>query len=190
MKFKCAECGKANACYQGKSCYDQGLIQPEYQEGDNLKILKTASRLEAEYYMQLNRLQELILFAKEMGYKRLGLGFCVGLAKEARILSEVLGKHFEVESVICKVGGVDKKTFDLPNIIDERYEACCNPIGQAKYLAKVGTDLNIIVGLCVGHDILFTKYSEAPVTTLVVKDRVLAHNPLGAIYSNYWLKKL
>lgn len=190
MKFKCAECGKGNVCYQGKSCYDQGLIQPEYEIGDNLKILKTASKLEAEHYMQLTRIQELILFAKEMGYKCLGIGFCVGLAKEAGIISEILSKHFTVESIICKVGGVDKKTLGLPNIISERYEACCNPIGQAKYLAKAGTDLNIIVGLCVGHDILFTKYSEAPVTTLVVKDRVLAHNPLGAIYSNYWRKKL
>lgn len=189
MHFTCAECKKENVCYQGKSCYDQGMVRPEYEDEENLKILKIASRLEAEYYMQLNRLQELIRFAKEMEYKRLGLAFCVGLAKEARILSEILRKDFVVDSIICKVGGVDKKTFSLPNIRDDRYEACCNPIGQAKYLAEAGTDLNIIVGLCVGHDILFTKYSQAPVTTLVVKDRVLAHNPLGAIYSNYWLKK-
>ena len=31
---------------------------------------------------------------------------------------------------------------------------------------------------------------SGPVTTLVVKDRLLAHNPLGAIYSRYWKKKL
>ncbi|WP_236006294.1 DUF1847 domain-containing protein [Paradesulfitobacterium ferrireducens] len=190
MRMKCAECAKSNACYQGDSCYDQGWIRPEYEDPINLNILKIASRLEAEHYMKLTRLQELMMFAKEMGYKSLGMAFCVGLAKEARVLSGILGKDFKVESVLCKVGGVDKKTFGLPNVVDGRYEACCNPIGQAKYLAEVGTDLNIIVGLCVGHDILFTKYSEAPVTTLVVKDRVLAHNPLGAIYSNYWLKKL
>ena len=39
----------------------------------------------------------------------------------------------------------------------------------------------MLVGLCVGHDSLFIKYSEAPVTTLVTKDRVLAHNPV-AVY--------
>ena len=39
-------------------------------------------------------------------------------------------------------------------------------------LNKEETDLNILVGLCVGHDSLFYKYSKAPVTTLVVKDRV------------------
>jgi uncharacterized metal-binding protein len=50
------------------------------------------------------------------------------------------------------------------------------------------TELNVVVGLCVGHDTLFTKHAAAPVTTFAVKDLVLAHNPLGAIYSGYFLK--
>jgi len=58
----------------------------------------------------------------------------------------------------------------------------CNPILQAKLLNEQKTDFNIALGLCVGHDSLFYQYSEARVTTLVVKDRVLAHNPVGAIY--------
>ena len=37
------------------------------------------------------------------------------------------------------------------------------------------------MGLCVGHDSLFFRYSTAPVTVLVTKDRVLAHNPIGAL---------
>ena len=56
------------------------------------------------------------------------------------------------------------------------------PILQAKLLNEQKTDFNIALGLCVGHDSLFYQYSEARVTTLVVKDRVLAHNPVGAIY--------
>jgi uncharacterized metal-binding protein len=72
----------------------------------------------------------------------------------------------------------------------EEVEAMCNPIGQALILNREKTDLNIILGLCIGHDILFTQYSDAPVTTLAVKDRVLAHNPLGALYSGYYFKKL
>jgi uncharacterized metal-binding protein len=43
--------------------------------------------------------------------------------------------------------------------------------------------LNILLGLCVGDDTLFIKHSKAPVTVLAVKDRVLAHNPLGALYT-------
>jgi uncharacterized metal-binding protein len=43
----------------------------------------------------------------------------------------------------------------------------------------------VIVGLCLGHDMLFTMNSKAPVTTLIVKDRLLGHNPVIALYSNY-----
>lgn len=38
------------------------------------------------------------------------------------------------------------------------------------------------IATCVGHDSLFYKYSKALATTLVTKDRVLAHNPVGALY--------
>jgi uncharacterized metal-binding protein len=58
----------------------------------------------------------------------------------------------------------------------------CNPIAQAEFLNGEETDFNIVLGLCVGHDTLFFKYSKAPVTVLAVKDRALAHNPLGALY--------
>jgi len=67
----------------------------------------------------------------------------------------------------------------------------CNPILQARLLAKQNTELNVVIGLCVGHDSLFIKYSQAPVTYLVVKDRVLAHNPVGALYTGgTYYKKL
>ena len=59
----------------------------------------------------------------------------------------------------------------------------CNPVLQAKLLNKAKTDLNVVVGLCVGHDSLFYKYSEALTTTAVTKDRVLGHNPVAALYT-------
>jgi len=64
----------------------------------------------------------------------------------------------------------------------------CNPIAQALLLNEVETDFNIIVGLCVGHDSLFIKYSKAPVTVLIAKDRRLAHNPAAALYTYYYNK--
>ena len=68
----------------------------------------------------------------------------------------------------------------------------CNPVLQAKYLNAEKTDLNILVGLCVGHDSMFYKFADAPVTTLVSKDRVMAHNTVGAIYQadKYYASKL
>jgi uncharacterized metal-binding protein len=58
----------------------------------------------------------------------------------------------------------------------------CNPVYQAKLLNDEKVDLNVLLGLCVGHDSLFFKYGEAPTTVLAVKDRVTGHNPLAAIY--------
>ena len=124
-----------------------------------------------------------------MEYKKLGLAFCVGLEKEAKIIQRILEKDFEVFSVCCKVSGIDKDKYALEKLHPGNFDPTCNPITQAEMLKNKGTQLNIIVGLCIGHDILFTQHSAAPVTTLIVKDRLLAHNPAGAIYSDYYLKK-
>ena len=70
-------------------------------------------------------------------------------------------------------------------------EAMCNPIFQANLLNHEKTEFNILLGLCVGHDSLFFKYSEAPTTVLAVKDRVTGHNPLAAIYlSDSYYRKI
>ena len=50
-------------------------------------------------------------------------------------------------------------------------------------LEAQGTDFNIVIGLCVGHDTLFLRHSHAPTTVMIVKDRVLAHNPVAALYT-------
>jgi uncharacterized metal-binding protein len=132
-----------------------------------------------------------MLYANEMGIKKLGIAFCVGLSSEARIVADILSaKGFDIHSVCCKNCGLDKAEFGVNKMHDpDKTEAVCNPIGQAMCLAKCGTELNIILGLCIGHDILFTEHSEAPVTTLIVKDRVLSHNPAGAIYTSYYREK-
>ena len=71
------------------------------------------------------------------------------------------------------------------------HESLCNPVMHAKLLNKEKTDLNVIVGLCVGHDSIFIKYSEAPVTTLITKDKVLVHNPVAALYASaHYYKRL
>jgi uncharacterized metal-binding protein len=187
--MNCAECNDKE-CYQGKDCTNIKVeVIHKYQEPD-LKIAKTGAYLESHYYMKLTRLEELREFAKKMGYDRLGIAFCIGLSDESRILTEILRKDFKVTSVCCKACGIEKERFNLEKINAKRQEAMCNPIGQAMIFNKEKTDLNIIVGLCIGHDILFTKHSEAPVTTLIVKDRVLGHNPVAALYSGYYRKKL
>jgi uncharacterized metal-binding protein len=59
----------------------------------------------------------------------------------------------------------------------------CNPVAQAYVLNEAKTDFNVVMGLCVGHDSLFLKHSDALCTVLAAKDRLLGHNPLAAIYT-------
>uniref|UniRef100_A0A7C4WEJ6 DUF1847 domain-containing protein n=1 Tax=Geoglobus ahangari TaxID=113653 RepID=A0A7C4WEJ6_9EURY len=160
------------------------------------KISLNAAAVEASGYMRWTRVEETMEFARRCGFRKIGLAFCVGLRNEARILTEILNRNgFEVISVACKTGGIPKEDIGLAKcdkIRPDEFEAICNPIVQALLLNEEGTELNIILGLCVGHDTLFIMYSKAPVTCLAVKDRVLAHNPLGAIYTahSYYRDKL
>ena len=186
--MRCALCDDKE-CYQGKDCTD--IKERVLAEGktEGLKIMRAAANLESRHYMKLTRLEELITFCKDMGYETLGIAFCIGLENEARMLHEILEKDFDVYSICCKVYGIDREDLNSEKIKNNRYEAMCNPIGQSMNLNEKDTDLNIICGLCLGHDTLFTKYSEAPVMMFIVKDGVLAHNPAGAIYSEYYRRK-
>ena len=134
------------------------------------------------------RVQEICEFAQKMGFKKLGIAFCIGLASEASILNKILvNQGFEVVSVMCKVGRVPKEKIgitDEEKICIGEFEAMCNSVAQAKILNREKTELNIVLGLCVGHDSLFFKYADAYTTVLVAKDRVLGHNPIAALYTS------
>lgn len=187
----CSICLKQR-CRKGKDCYPDNNrdILEKYKEEENLKISRASASIEAKYYNMKTRLEEIALFAKEMGYTRLGIATCIGLIEEAQMIAAYLKKDFEVFLIICKNGGLNKSKLSLPQIDVEADEVMCNPIGQALFLNKHKTDMNIICGLCVGHDMLFTKYSAAPVTTIIVKDRVLGHNPAAVLYSSYHRKRV
>ena len=187
--MNCISC-EDKACYQGNDCFGLAKkIKKMKFSPVTTNLMRVSSEIEAEHYMKSPRLMELIEFCKKMDYKKLGLAFCIGLSEEASILGEILHRDFKVYSVCCKIGGIDKEFYKLPKIKCKRYEAMCNPIGQALILNKAKVDLNIICGLCIGHDVLFTKKSKAPVTTFIVEDRILAHNPAGALYSKYHRSK-
>ena len=187
--MKCDLC-KENGCYNNTECRQNKKESAVAYEGENRKIHETAAKIEAEYYMKKTRIEELIIFCREMGYERIGVAFCIGLKDEAGTLCSYLRNHFSVFSVCCKVCGIPKEELALQKIEPERFEAMCNPLAQAEKLEQDRTELNVTVGLCIGHDILFGKRSHVPVTALVVKDRVLSHNPAGALYTGYYKKKL
>ncbi len=182
---RCARCDEKE-CADGKDCF--GALETHlglYRDATIAEVHRAASAIEARPYGRETRLAETILFAHELGVRRIGLAFCVGLSEEARVVDDILRKHFDVVSVCCKACGIDKADLDLEQIEAGRRESICNAAGQAELLNRAGSELNVLCGLCVGHDSVFSAASEAPVTTLVAKDRVLAHNPAGAIYCRY-----
>jgi len=188
-KAVCDSC-KHQKCRDGKDCFHlQDMILPEYR-GEKLRLTQVAAGIEAEFYLRKNRLEELILFAKRMKYQKLGIAFCIGLIDEAKILGNFLRRDFEVVSICCKVSGIDKDQLHLDKMQPETHESMCNPLGQATILNRHDTDLNIICGLCIGHDILFTQQSRAPVTTFIVKDRMLAHNTVASLTCPYLRKRM
>jgi uncharacterized metal-binding protein len=128
-----------------------------------------------------NRMEETIALCKEMGFLRIGVAFYIALAKEARVVASALSNAgFEVIPVCCKVGRVGLKDLGVETACRQKGSSC-NPVTQAEIMNAHATDLNIMLGLCVGHDILFARYSKSPLTTLVVKDRALRHNPVAAM---------
>ena len=174
-------------------------------DSDDAKLAITAAKVEGMCYQPVpgsdavnarwNRVEDTVALAKLMEFKRIGIATCIGLLYETSQLTKILeGQGFDVVSVCCKAGSKDKMELDLEETDKVRpntFEPACNPIAQARLLNQSSTDMNIIVGLCVGHDMLFSKYSEAPVTTMVVKDRVTGHNPVSVLYGqNFYYKRL
>lgn len=163
------------------------------------RIVQNAAIASAEadglFYGQHTRVEDTIEFAKRMGVHRIGIATCVGLLSESRTLAKILRKKgFDVYGVCCKVGSVCKTRLGITEEQLASFKSgriMCNPVLQAKLLNDAETELNIIMGLCVGHDSLFIKYSDALCTSLVVKDRVLGNNPVAALYTvNSYYKKL
>jgi uncharacterized metal-binding protein len=132
------------------------------------------------------RIVEIIEFARKMKYRRVALVFCVGLRREAAIVHEIFeGQRLDVISIVCKVGKVPKEALGLSEeqkVGPGSYESMCNPILQALVANHHQSQLNVLLGLCVGHDSLFFRHADAPSTVLAVKDRLLGHNPLAAVY--------
>ena len=198
-KPSCANCGTLNCKVLDKEFPEFCLTKSSEEE--NLRALemylndpqinlvaRASAEVEGIFYKQMTRVEEIMEFARRIGAKKLGIATCLGFIEEARIFKRILdAKGFSSFTALCKVGANDKTVIGVKeeDKINKGvgHETMCNPILQAMLLNREKTDLNIVLGLCVGHDSLLYKYSDALCTTLVTKDRVLAHNPVGALYT-------
>lgn len=194
-KLSCVDCGTQNCKYKNRSypefCLTTHLKDADlqwalerYDEGRNHDVMVASAEVEYEGYCQWTRVQEIMEFARKIGARRIGIANCIGLIREARTFARILRANgFEAYAVICKVAGKAKSSIGISRQCESIGAAMCNPILQARLLNEAHTDLNVVIGLCVGHDSLFYKYSEAYATTLVTKDRVTGNNPAAALYT-------
>lgn len=127
--------------------------------------------------MSSNRIEEILNFARGANYKRIGIAHCITFGYEARLLEKYFSRYFDVFTVDCKYGRIPKRDI----LKGESNQISCNPAGQADFLNKQNTELNISMGLCVGHDMIFSKKSNAFVTNLFDKDFTNNNNPAQAI---------
>lgn len=182
------------------STHHQDLVSQSLeaiQAPDVREFARQASIQEAEGYCNRGkdyesvrpikpRIVEIIEFARRMEYRKVALVFCIGLRREAAVVHEIFeAQGLDVISVACKVGRVPKEALGLAEeqkVAPGNYESMCNPILQALVANRHQSQFNVLLGLCVGHDSLFFRYADAPGTVLAVKDRLLGHNPLAAVY--------
>lgn len=177
--YTCASC-TLRSCQKGggdlpRNCpmrdpeFFDRLLERYWSE-ENHDFFVTSAAIESAGYCRWPRLKEIVEFSRSMHYQKLGLAFCAALKKEAAVVERVLRNNgFQVVSVICKTGGLDKSRAGVPEeckLQPGQFEAMCNPIAQAELLNSQDTQFNICLGLCVGHDSLFYQYSKALVTTL------------------------
>lgn len=119
-----------------------------------------------------SRLVELISFVKLMNYQKIGIASCFSVKDMAEKLKQILEKeNLSVFLVNCK-----ESKLEASELSENMSGLSCDPKAQAEYLNEQETDFNINFGLCLGHGMLFQKYSKAPTTTLLVKDACHKHN--------------
>ena len=203
ITLSCVDCGTQNCKFKDRTypsfCLTTHLKEEDrewalerYADERNKEIMIASAEVEFEGYGVWPRVQEIMEFAKKIHAHRIGIANCIGLINEARIFAKILRANgFDPYAVICKVAGQAKSSVGIPKECESIGPAMCNPILQARLLNQAHTDLNVVIGLCVGHDSLFYKYSDAYVTTLVTKDRVTGNNPAAALYTanSYYRKR-
>lgn len=179
----CTSC-TIKSCRQSDSCgvenfSSDGLVA-DYQEIENQKIVRAAAALvDNGRAGTLSRLQETIAFIKSMDYKKVGLAYCYGMEKDAKLLKDIFkAEDIRLRTVSCTVGGINQVEINQNSCIEK---VSCNPLGQAHELNQAEVDFVIIMGICLGHDVLLQRNLQCDFTTLVVKDRVYDHAPLKAI---------
>jgi uncharacterized metal-binding protein/predicted Fe-Mo cluster-binding NifX family protein len=176
----CLAC-PSRACTRGDPCVGPfPRIHAPVLDSREKRLLEVGQEVSAESDPRLCRVAELIHFVLGMEVQKVGLAYCWELFREVEVLVAVLSRHFTVVPVCCRVGSGEETTDPAGET------SACRPDLQAALLEEAGTEINVMAGLCIGCDLLFTERSHVPATTIFVRDRALAHNPMAALHTRYY----
>ena len=182
--FDCIACG-SRTCLENGVCRvptpPPGIetVAPQLEQ-----LMVAALDIGTEPERVLCRIAELTYLCVEMQYRHVGLAFCADLFAESETVARLLRRFVRVTPVCCRAGGLPERSAER----DPGFR--CNPFAMARMLNQAETELNIAVGLSMGCDVIFARLSQAPVTTLFVKDKLLANNPVSACHSRYVLERI
>lgn len=182
--MNCTTCSDKVCRKSQTSCeqeiFEKSEIIANYQSPKNSEIVRTAAELvDGGRAGTLSRMEEIIEYAKLMKYQKIGIAYCYGMEQYAKAIETLLtDEWFDVSAVSCSVGGLKQSEVNDSSCI---HKVSCNPLGQAEQLNAEEIDLTLVVGICLGHDILLNRSLKMDFTTLVVKDRKYNHAPLQGI---------
>ena len=176
----CTKC-TAKGCRISEPCTDRSSEYiDQYKTEEAQSITRAASKLvDNGRAGTLSRLEEIVEYARLKDYRMLGVAYCYGMEQEAGLLRDYLTKEgFKTVMASCTVDGISECKV---NTTKTDQSVSCNPIGQANVLNSSGADFTILMGLCLGHDILIQNKLNMEYTTWIVKDRVTKHRPMDAL---------
>ena len=184
-------CEQARAKYTGKALafarcttlIENGCYAIDFDKGNTILPMVTLHP----------RAEEIIMLAKVSEFKKLGLAFCIEMQKEASLYTDILEKNgLEVAAVSCKAGGIPKEEMGVTGeekvMGPESEETLCSGLIMAELLNNENTEMNVLMGICVGQDSLFYKYADAFTVPFVVMDRVYGGATMEGLYQvfNSW----
>jgi uncharacterized metal-binding protein len=181
--MNCTRCNK-KTCRTGVPCgnekFDIETVTEQFLSPENQKIVQAAAQLvDNGRAGTLSRLEEIIEFIKTMQYQKVGLAYCYGMEQYASVVRDIFKKEgILLQTVSCSLGAILQDAINVNSCI---HKISCNPIGQAFQLNAENVDFVIIMGICLGHDILLQKNLQADFTTFIVKDRTHKNNPMESL---------
>ena len=98
----------------------------------------------------------------------IGVASCLGSIETARTVIEAIeSEGMKAALVTCKLGGLTVNNVDKDGVPCEH--PGCNPVAQAKILNGLNVPVVVLVGLCIGHDMIFIKHCKSYVIPFITK---------------------